>query len=177
MNAQHEETAWVCVAVIATAHGVRGALKLRCFTEQPEDVVAYGPVFDRQGRRLFSLTVIGDAKGGVIAKAEGIDDRSAAEALRGTELFVPRSALPELDDEEFYYRDLEGLTALDSDGGRIGVVKQIVNYGAGELIEIKADDGEIFLLPFDKATVPTIDLDQGHLVVTPRPELIGEAGT
>ena len=114
----------MCVAAVASAHGIRGALRIKTFTETPEDVAAYGPVFDQVGQRLFSLDVIGPAKGGVIAKAEGINDRNAAEALRGTKLFVPRQALPDPDDEdEFYYSDLEGLDAFQSDGVPVGVVQ------------------------------------------------------
>lgn len=169
-----EQETWVCVATVATAHGVRGALKLRCFTERPEDVAVYGPLFDSQGRRLFDLSIIGPAKGGVIAKAEGIDSREAAEALRGAELFVPRSALPETDDDEFYYSDLEGLDVVDSDGVRLGVVKQVVNHGAGDLIEVADDRGWLQILPFDKTTVPFIDLDNRRLQVAPRPEVVVE---
>lgn len=165
------------MAAVATAHGIRGALKLRCFTAQPEDVASYGPIYDRQGQRLFKLTVIGSAKGGVIAKADGIDDRSAAEALRGTELFVPRSALPEPDDDEFYYGDLQGLTAVRTDGSRFGIVKQVTDHGAGDLIEIAGDDGDLHILPFDKATVPTIDLDRKLLVIAPRAEVVAEGET
>ncbi len=158
MNREQDETAWVCVAAIATAHGVRGALKLRCFTEQPEDIAAYGPLFDRRGQRLFeAIAIVGSVKGGVIVKVDGIDDRNAAEALRGTELFVPRSALPPPGDDEFYYQDLEGLMAVDIRGERLGVVRQVANYGAGDLIEIAGDNGETLFLPFDKATVPAIE--------------------
>jgi 16S rRNA processing protein RimM len=169
-----EQETWVCVAAVATAHGVRGALKLRCFTEQPDDVAAYGPLYDKQGRRLFNLSIIGPAKGGVIAKADGIDDRDAAEALRGVELFVPRSALPEPDDDEFYYSDLEGLDAFDADGAKLGVVKRVVNHGAGDLIEVEGDKGQLQILPFDKATVPVIDLDNRRLQVVLRPEVVVE---
>lgn len=174
MNPEFEETAWVCVAAIATAHGVRGALKLRCFTEQPEDVVAYGPLFDRQGRRLFKIAVVGSAKGGVIAKVDGVDDREAAEALRGTELFVPRSALPPPGDDEFYYQDLKGLVAVNCDAERIGVVKQVANHGAGDLIEIAGDDGETLIFAFDKATVSAIDLAKRQLTITPPHEIVVE---
>ncbi len=174
MNAQQQENTWICVAAIATAHGVRGALRLRCFTEQPEDVASYGPLFDRQGRRLFDITIVGSAKGGVIVKADGVDDRNAAEALRGTELFVPRSALPEPDDDEFYYQDLEGLVAVDDKGQRIGIVKRVVNHGAGDLIEIASDDRDLLMFPFDKATVPDVDLAAKQLTITPRQEIVVE---
>ena len=73
---------WVCVAAVATAHGIRGALKLRCFTERPEDAVAYGPIYDQHGKRLFDLRMIGRSRGGILVEAEGIADRNAAEALR-----------------------------------------------------------------------------------------------
>jgi 16S rRNA processing protein RimM len=175
MGEQRRASEWVCVAVVATAHGLRGALKLRCFTERPEDVVAYGPVYDRHGHRLFDLEVIGPARGGVLARAAGIDDRTAAEALRGTELYVPRAALPDLAPEEFYHADLEGLEARRADGTRLGVVRALANFGAGDLIEVQADDGRVLTLPFDRVTVPQIDVGAGHLVVQPPPELVEEA--
>jgi 16S rRNA processing protein RimM len=165
---------WVCVAQLASAHGLRGLLKLRCFTERPEDVAAYGPVFDRNGRR-FELEVIGPAPGGVLARAQGIEDRNAAEALRGTELFVPRSALPELAPEEFYYSDLEGMEALRADGSRFGIVHGVANFGAGDLIEVVADDGQRISLPFTREIVPSIDLERRRLVVQPPDELVAEA--
>jgi 16S rRNA processing protein RimM len=167
---------WVCVAVVATAHGLRGMLKLRCFTERPEDVAAYGPVFDQNGRR-FELEVIGPAPGGVLARAHGIEDRNAAEALRGAELFVPRSALPELASDEFYYSDLEGMEALRADGSRFGVVHGVANFGAGDLIEVMADDGQRISLPFTRETIPSIDLERRRLVVQPPDELVTEVAS
>jgi 16S rRNA processing protein RimM len=167
---------WVCVAVVATAHGLRGMLKLRCFTERREDVAAYGPVFDQNGRR-FELEVIGPAPGGVLARAQGIEDRNAAEALRGAELFVPRSALPELASDEFYYSDLEGMEALRADGSRFGVVHGVANFGAGDLIEVMADDGQRISLPFTRETIPSIDLERRRLVVQPPDELVTEVAS
>jgi 16S rRNA processing protein RimM len=167
---------WVCVAVVATAHGLRGMLKLRCFTERPEDVAAYGPVFDQNGRR-FELEVIGPAPGGVLARAHGIEDRNAAEALRGAELFVPRSALPELASDEFYYSDLEGMEALRADGSRFGVVHGVANFGAGDLIEVMADDGQRISLPFTRETIPRIDLERRRLMAQPPDELVTEVAS
>lgn len=177
MGADQDKTSWVCVAVVATAHGIRGALKLRCFTEQPDDVAAYGPLFDKRGQRLFDITIVGRAKGGVIAKAEGVHDRNAADMLRGTELFVPRAALPDPDDDEFYYEDLEGLVAISREAHRIGIVKHVANYGAGDLIEITDDQGVSRFFPFDKATVPVVDLAKGQLTIEPRNELVVEPET
>lgn len=156
---------WVCLARVATAHGVRGALKLRCFTEVPEDVAAYGPVYDRDGERLFRIEVIGRSGGGVVARAEGVTDRDQALALRGTELFVPRTCLPEPEPDEFYCTDLEGLDALRADGSHLGVVRAVDDHGAGHVIEIRTDAGKPLVLPFDHRSVPTIDLEAGHVVV------------
>jgi 16S rRNA processing protein RimM len=163
---------WVCVAAVATAHGIRGALKLRCFTERPEDAAAYGPVYDKHGNRLFSLKVIGQSRGGILVEADGVSDRNAAEALRGTELFVPRTVLPDLGPEEFYHSDLEGLDVLRVDGARLGVVRALANFGAGDIVEVLADDGRTVALPFDRETVRTVDLEAGRLVVEPPPELL-----
>jgi 16S rRNA processing protein RimM len=167
-----QATDWVCVAAVATAHGIRGALKLRCFTERPEDAAAYGPVYDRQGRQLFSLRMIGRSRGGILVEADGIEDRNAAEAMRGLELFVPRSALPDPGPDEFYHTDLEGLDVLRADGARLGVVRALNNFGAGDILEVLADDGRTVALPFDHQTVQAVDLEAGRLIVAPPVELV-----
>jgi 16S rRNA processing protein RimM len=174
MAQRERDCEWVCVAVVAGAHGLRGALKLRCFTEQPEDVAAYGPVFDRDGNRLFELEVIGSAPGGVLARADRIQDRNAAEVLRGTELFVPRSALPDLPADQYYYTDLEGMEALRPDGSRLGIVQSVDNFGAGDVLEVLVDDGRRLSLPFTRETVPSIDLERGRLVVEIPQALVAE---
>jgi 16S rRNA processing protein RimM len=176
MVQQASDRDWVCVAAVASAHGLRGLLKLRCFTERPEDVAAYGPVFDQKGRR-FELEVIGATPGGVVARAQGIEDRNAAEALRDTQLFVARSALPELAPDEFYYSDLEGMEALRPDGSRFGTVHGVANFGAGDLIEVLADDGRRLSLPFTRAIVPSIDVERRRLVVEPPEELMAETAS
>jgi 16S rRNA processing protein RimM len=91
--------------------------------------------------------------------------------MRGLELFVPRAALPELGEDEFYQTDLEGLLALRADGSRLGIVRALDNFGAGDVIEIEADDGRHLSLPFDRQTVPEVDLERGRLVVEPPAEL------
>ena len=108
--------AMVCVAQVGAPHGVRGAFRLRCFTEAPENVAAYGPLCDERGRPLFEIRIVGPAKDGVIATAPGIADRDAAEALRGKQLYVPRDQLPATDEDEYYHEDLVGLEARDLAG-------------------------------------------------------------
>jgi 16S rRNA processing protein RimM len=163
----------ICVAVVATAHGVRGALKLRCFTEDPASVAAYGPVVDGDGRQL-TLRVVGSAAGGVIVQAPEITSREQAEELRGAELFVPRARLPAPDEDEFYREDLIGLDVVDLSGAPRGRVAAVVNHGAGDVIEIETD-GDILLLPFTREAVPEIDLAARRLVIDPPVEHVWEA--
>lgn len=160
----------VCLAVVTAAHGVRGAFKLRCFTEEPESVAAYGPLVDEQGRELFELEVLGSARGGVIARARGIADRDAAEALRGLHLYVPRERLPEPDEDEFYVEDLAGLEAVSPGGEPLGRVVGVFNFGAGDLVEITTLQGRSLMVPFTREAVPEIDVAAGRLVVDPPPE-------
>lgn len=155
----------VCVAAVATAHGVRGALKLKCFTEDAASVAAYGPLLDAQGRELFELRVLAPAKGGVIAEAEGITDRDAAEALRGLELYIPRERLPEPEDDTFYYEDLVGLAVLDTAGTALGRVTAVHDFGAGEVIEYEGESGPGGMIAFTAELVPEVDMARGHLVV------------
>lgn len=161
-----EAAALVCVAKVTGAHGVRGAVRLRCFTEAPQNVAAYGPVCDHAGRELFALTVTGPAKGGVIARVVGIEDRDAAEALAGLALYIPRDRLPEPDEDEFYEGDLIGLTAVDCSGAPRGRVVAVHDFGAGEIVEI-AGDGESLMLPFTRESVPEIDLTARRVVIDP----------
>lgn len=168
--------AMVCVAQVATAHGVGGALRLRCFTEAPESVAAYGPLCDEQGRELFTVRIVGQAKGGVIVKVEGIEDRDAALALRGMRLYVPRARLPEPEADEFYHEDLIGLAVQDAEGRPIGRVAAVFNFGAGDILEIEATDGRRDLLPFTRETVPEVDVAGGFVrVVVPAAAEAGDA--
>lgn len=151
----------VCVAQIGAPHGVRGAFRLRCFTEVPESVAAYGPVHDEAGRPLFALRILAEAKGGLIAAAPGIADRDAAEALRGLRLFVPRDRLPATEEDEFYHEDLVGLTARAPDGTSLGRVIAVHNHGAGDILEVELEPGRTELVPFTRAAVPAVDLTAG----------------
>jgi 16S rRNA processing protein RimM len=157
----------VCVAAVAAAHGVRGALKLKCFTEDPANVGTYGPLLDEAGRELFTVRVVAPAKGGVIVEAEGITDRDSAEALRGISLYVPRERLPAPEDDTFYYEDLVGLAVQDTAGRPLGRVTAVHDFGAGEVIEFQGADGKGGMVPFTMALVPEVDLAHGRLVVAP----------
>jgi 16S rRNA processing protein RimM len=166
----------VCLAAVAGAHGVRGLVKLKTFTEKPEDALAYGPLEDEAGARRFEIALKGSAGGKsgdlLLVKIAGIEDREAAEALRGIRLYVARDALPEIDEEETYYHaDLVGLSVVDRDGTARGRVTAVQNYGAGDLLEIQPKSGGSFLLPFTLAAVPEVDLAAGRIVIAPPAEV------
>lgn len=156
----------VCVGAIVGAHGVRGQVRVKSFTADPADVAAYGPVESEDGGRRFRLKVTGEAKGLVIARLEGVEDRDAAEALRGTRFYVPRACLPEPEEDEFLYSDLVGLRAETADGTVVGTVRGVADFGAGEVLDIGGEGGG-FMVPFTKADVPVVDVAGGRLVVVP----------
>jgi 16S rRNA processing protein RimM len=159
------------VARIGAAHGIRGEVKLWSFTEDPLAVTNYGPLETADGARRFEIEAARPAKDHLVARLKGVGDRNAAETLRNTDLFVPRDRLPPIADADtFYHADLVGLSAVSEDGAALGTVSAIHNFGAGDLIEIApATGGEPLLLPFTEATVPTIDLKAGRIVVVMPP--------
>src|SRR5690349_1395364 len=109
----------VCVGIITGPHGVRGAVRIKSFTAEPADVARYGPLEDESGERQLKLRLIGNAKGVLIAKLAGIEDRDRAEALRGLRLYLRRRALPPPEEDEYYHADLIGLDAVLADGSTV----------------------------------------------------------
>jgi 16S rRNA processing protein RimM len=167
----------VLLAAVIGAQGLKGEVKVKTFTAAPDGLARYGSVHTRDGRR-FTVTAARATKPGeaVLSIAE-ISDRNAANDLRGTELFVKRSALPEPEGDEYYHADLIGLRAEDIDGRTLGTVHAIHNYGAGDVIEIARPDGDTVLLPFTRETVPTIEIDKERIVVAVPEEVeTGERG-
>jgi 16S rRNA processing protein RimM len=163
----------VCVAQIGAPHGVRGEVRLKSFTADPDAVARYGPLQAEDGRRSFEIeAMVRQDKDAMIVRLRGIDDRNAAEALRNLRLYVPRERLPETEDSDtFYHADLIGLKAVDTEGVPLGTVTAVYNFGAGDLIEVAPPGGgETVLLPFTESVVPTVDLAAGRIVVNP-PEL------
>jgi 16S rRNA processing protein RimM len=161
----------VCVGVISGAHGVRGEVKVRAFTEAPEGLTAYGPLEDKAGNRTLDLKIVRVTQKLVIARINGVNDRDAAEALRGVELYVSRDQLPDANDETWYYSDLEGLAAYGSDGELVGRVASVQNYGAGDLLEIApVGGGESLLVLFTRENVPDVDVKAGRILLSSMPE-------
>lgn len=157
----------ICVARIGAAHGIRGEVKLWSFTQDPAAVASYGPLETEDGKRQFEIETMRAAKDHFVARIAGVADRDAAEKLRNLELYIPRARLPAIEeDDTFYHADLVGLTAVTPEGDTIGTVSAVLNFGAGDLIEIKSSaGGEPMLLPFTDAIVPEIDIAARKIVV------------
>lgn len=151
---------------IAGAHGIRGDVVVKSYTEEPEDIAAYGPLQSEDGRRSFELTVVNVMAKGVIVRVKGVGDRNGAEALKGTALYVDRAKLPEADDGAYYHADLIGLAAHDADGTPVGRIVAVHNFGAGDLLELApAKGGKTELIPFTDACVPSVDIAGRRVVV------------
>lgn len=159
---------------IVSAHGIRGDVVIRAYTADPADIAAYGPLTDKDGRRTFTLSNVRDTGKGVHARIAGITSRTEAEALKGTQLYVLRDALPPPDDGDYYHEDLIGLAAVDPAGAAIGTIIAVQNFGAGDLLEIQlAGSQRTEFAPFTDACVPTVDLRGGHAIVI-MPVMVGD---
>jgi 16S rRNA processing protein RimM len=171
-------TKQVCVGVVTGPQGVGGAVRIKSFTKRPEDIAAYGPLADESGTRCLELRLVGAAKGVLIGRVSGVEDRSRAEALRGLRLYLPRTALPPPEEEEYYYADLIGLDAVLADGTPIGRVCAVDDFGAGDTLEIEREGAQPVMVPFTRAIVPVIEIEGGRLVIAPVPGLLdgGEPG-
>jgi 16S rRNA processing protein RimM len=156
----------ICLGQIGAPHGVRGEVRLRSFTANPDSITGYGPLETEDGH-VVKIESLRRAKDHFVARLAGVSDREAAERLTNVKLYVLRERLPAPDDaDEFYHADLIGLAAVDRNGNNLGTVIAVHNFGAGDLIEIKpASGGMTKILRFDEATVPVIDLAAGRLVV------------
>ncbi len=160
------------MGAILGAHGIKGEVKVKSFAAQPSDIAAYGPLSDAKEKRRFELSIVGTAdatRGVLIARIAGVADRNAAEALKGTELYVAREKLPHLmDTDEFYFADLIGLLAVDAGGKPYGRIVSVDNYGAGELLLVAPEEGsdrDSFVVPFTKTFVPAVDVAAGKVVL------------
>src|SRR3954447_542276 len=167
----------ICIARIGAAHGVRGAVKLWTFTQDPLAVKSYGPLVTKDGARQFEVSAVREAKGHLVATLKGIDTREAAEALNGLELYVARDKLPATGADEYYHADLIGLSAVTPANEPLGRVVAIHNFGAGDIIEIAPPKGATLLLPFSNAVVPTVDIAGGRVVIELPQEIEGEEPT
>lgn len=153
----------LCIAKIATAHGIRGLVKLHVFAD--DKALVNGALYTEEtGDGTLNITLKNATSKHWLAEVEGVKDRNEAEALRGTLLYIDRDVLPQANDGEFYVSDLIDLEAIDGDGRTVGKIIAVENFGAGDLLEIKPAIGDSFYLPFNDNTVP--EIHEKHIVVS-----------
>lgn len=167
----------VCIGKIQRAHGIKGALKIQCFTEDPASITLYGPVYTGHPTKTFTLHLHSIDGHMVIASLEGVTTREQAEALRNTPLYIPRTALPPIEEEDtFYIEDLIGMEVYSEKEEYKGTVMAAHNFGAGDILEITPPPSSSpkktssFMLAFTKANVPHIHLKERKLIITPPEE-------
>jgi len=158
-----------CVAIIVGAHGVHGAVKVKSFTQNPEDFSNYGPLLNAEGDVILTPKNPRPINNAFTMRSPEIKTREQAMAMKGTKLFVPRSAFPEPDEDEFYFTDLVGLGVKSTDGKRVGIIIGVEDFGAGTMLEIRpvktAENQNSFYHPFTKIAVPKVDLNAGRVVI------------
>jgi 16S rRNA processing protein RimM len=157
----------VLVGRVAGAFGVRGELRLTSFTAEPESLIGYRDLMGVDGGVALTVLSGRPVKGGVVVRCAQVATREAAEALRGLELYVPRAAFPEPDEDEFYVTDLIGLSVEGPDGAPLGVVRTVRDFGAGDLLEVQPAAGPSWWLPFTREAVPQVRLAERRIVATP----------
>lgn len=157
----------ILIGEIATAHGIKGFVKVKCFADDT-GLLESGPLFlAESGDKTLRLTLKHALDKGFVAEVEGIADRNDAEKLRGTKLYVDRDALPEAGDGEYYYEDLKGMNVVKKDGAPMGVVINVTNFGAGDLLDIqKPGSAETFYLPFNAETILDVAMDSKIITAT-----------
>ena len=152
----------VALGAVAGAHGVKGEVRLKLFSDSAASLASHETVY--VGGVRHGLLAVREAGKSAIARLEGVADRSAAETLRGQLVEVDRSALPPLAEGEYYHADLIGLPCVDRQGASVGVVAAVENFGAGDLLEVELADGRRSLIPFRQGIA---DLEDGRIVLDP----------
>ncbi len=171
------KTNLVLLGRFGAPHGVRGEIRLQSFTGDPLAIATYGPLTDKSGAKSFTLLSIRpQGKDMLVARVEGVTDRSGAERLTGVELHIDRDRLPLPEDEdEFYLADLVGLRAETRAGEVIGRIVAVRNFGAGDILEVApSGGGETLLFPFTKAVVPVVSIAEARVLIEPPVEVEGE---
>jgi 16S rRNA processing protein RimM len=157
----------VQMAVIGAPHGIKGELRVKTYTGDPEALGDYGPLYTLDGRSFEILSIRPAGNMAVVRFAE-VKDRNAAEALTGTELFIERSMLPEPEeDDEFYHADLMGLAVRDETGATLGKVLAVQNFGGGDILDLMIGGRKGVLIPFTQAAVPEVTIAEGFIRIDP----------
>jgi 16S rRNA processing protein RimM len=159
---------------VAGGFGVKGEVRISTFTAEPLALARYRNLLREDGSPALTVLSARPVKDGIVARVAGIDDKDAADALRGLRLHVPREALPEPDEDEFYLTDLIGLSVVSVTGEALGRIKAVPNFGSGDLLEIEPPrGGATFYLPFTREAVPQVLIAEGKVIADP-PAEVGE---
>ena len=157
---------WTCVGIILGAHGIAGGLKIRSFCEVPKSIERYNPLIVQNYPETLTFKIIGNIKDALQATTTKIKDRDSAVKLKGKLLFTERNQLPAIDEDEYYFTDLEGLTVKDTNDITIGRIKNVENHGAGTFLEIVLNEElKTILVPFNKNTVPTVRITEKYIIL------------
>jgi len=158
----------ICVGAIAGAYGVNGEVRLKSFCADPWALGDYGLLANEAGTRQFQVQIDRAGKAELIGRLSDVRSKEDADALKGTRLYVDRSVLPELPDDEYYYSDLIGLEVFDPGGAVLGTVQSVQNHGATDILEVRVPGAtETALLPFTHTAVPTVDIAARRIVADP----------
>ena len=169
-----EDSKLILVGQVAGGFGVRGEVRVTAYTAEPKTLLSYGVLLRADGSPGLTLTTGRAEKSAIVGRAKEIATKEEADALRGLKLYIPRDRLPEPDEDEFYLADLVGLEARDPEGGVLGTVKSVQNFGADDMLEIApAAGGQTWYLPFTREAVPELHIADGWLLAV-RPVEVGE---
>ncbi len=153
---------------VQSAQGIKGQIRIHSETENAEDICYYNPLWDAKKERCIALRFIRMHKNSLICAVDGINDRNGAEALVGMVLCAERKALPEVEEEEFYHVDLIHLEVRSEKGDILGVVRNVQNFGAQDLLDIYWNETQkTAFIPFTKAFIPLVDIEAGFIVAIP----------
>ncbi len=164
----------VCLGVIVGAKGIAGEVRIKSFTENPADIGAYGPVESEDGTKTWTLTVVGEAKGVVIARIKSVADRTQADDMKGVKFFVARAKLPKPDEGTYYQADLVGLKVVLTTAEELGTVVAVHNFGGGDIIEVGDGINETVMVPFTSAAIAEVNMKDGFIRVEPLPGLFDD---
>ena len=175
MTSHKEPDGKILIAQIGAAHGIRGEVRVKLFSDDPASLTQYGPLLSADGSRRFKILSARASKTVFVCRIKDVADRNGAESLNGVKLYVDRDHLPELEEEEFYHSDLIGLEARLEDGTALGTIVGIPDFGAGDLLDISSIGGKGLYVPFTQEAVPEVNLAEGHVVIVPPEGLLDEA--
>ena len=166
-----------CAATITAAHGIRGQVKVKCFLEDPRSFKSYSPYLNEKGERAYKIVgATPHQKDILIVDLEETTTRNDAEPLKGVHLYLNRESLPDLSKDTYYHQDLIGLSVLSEKEEILGVIYALYNFGAGELLEIKKEDGSLHMIPFTMDIVPTIKVGKKKIVLSKEGQDLLEGG-